>query len=196
MKGKHTNSKKETIEQNKSLLGIPIEQIMELKLLGKSDREVSKAVGVAHSTVNKYYHMELQKLEQEARKNIENFRFQQYLRYENLIDRVFEQFNKLDFKSTQWATILTKLLSEQAKLYGVNTGNININLDQRSYNQQIEDDYVAEHGKTPNEALEGKINNYIESTVKWKLSLLLFGEPYPTANADRQMLEDILETEK
>tara|TARA_R100000008_G_scaffold84677_1_gene72710 strand:- start:265 stop:681 length:417 start_codon:yes stop_codon:yes gene_type:complete len=132
MNREYSNSKKGAIEQNSSFSSVPIDKIMELKLLGKSDRAVAKELGVAHSTVNKHFNQQLAQLSNQARKNIENFRFQQYLRFEEVIEKCFKEFNRSDFRQTQWATILTKLLAEQSKLYGLNLGSININLDQRN----------------------------------------------------------------
>ena len=74
MKGEDTNSKKGAIEPSSSFYGVPkkvIDTLVEYKLQGKSDRAVAKAVGLAHSTVNKHFHKYLVEQQSSSIKNLE-----------------------------------------------------------------------------------------------------------------------------
>ena len=204
MNEEDTNSKKGAIEPNSSLLGVPkevIDTIVEYKLQGKSDRAVGKKVGLAHSTVNKHFHKYLEEQQATSIKNLEQTRFQQWLRFDSVIDIVFQQFDKADFKQVDWAKILTNLLREQSKLYGLNTGNININLDQRTLSgktingmpiEEVEEQIIAQYGKTPAEINADRITKYVEGAVESYLCLLLFGTPTTESEAETQVLKDII----
>jgi len=70
MEGEDTNSKKGAIEPSSSFYGVSnkvIDTIVEYKLQGKSD----KAVGLAHSTVNKHFHKYLVEQQSSSIKNLE-----------------------------------------------------------------------------------------------------------------------------
>ena len=202
MKGNNGNNKRELLEQDTSLLGVPdvkANQILELKLEGWTDRRVAKKVNLAPSTVNKHFHKQIQELHDVSKKNLENLRFQQYLKFDKVIALVWEEFNQRNFKAVDWAKILTRLLAEQSKLYGLNTGSINISLDQRTYEQGQEDlkqEYLdhmtTTAGKAPQQALEDKINSYVANLLETKLSLLLFGTDAPESAADVDLINDIL----
>ena len=191
-------------EQISSFKGVQNEQItkiIEYKLQGKSDRAIAKAVGVAPSTVNKHFHKYLEQEHDTNLKHLEQTRFQQWIRFDRVIDQVFEQFNKQDFKATTWATILTRLLAEQSKLYGLNTGNININLDQRKLSgkhiegmpiEDVVEEFTRTHGMTPEEWEVKKISDYVQGTVETYLCLLLFGIPHAESEHERQLLKDII----
>ena len=197
MKSEYTNSKKEQGDQDSSFKGVQnvqesiVNKIIELKLSGKSDRAVAKVAGVAHSTVNKYFHEYLEAGQEQSIKHLENTRFQQWLRFDRVIEQVIEQFERKDFKATQWATILTRLLAEQSKLYGFNTGNVNINLDQR---QQREGGYwiTEEEGEDARTELTKRWLNHVDSTIRSILCLLLLGEEYGHLPHQEELLNEIV----
>ena len=167
---------------------VPNAKIFELKLSGKSDRAVAKMVGVSHSTVNKQYHQQLQELAKDSQKNLENLRFQQYLRFEKVIAIALTELEGHDFRATQWATILTRLLTEQSKLYGLNTGDININLDQREGGVYI----TKEEGEEARTELTKRWLTHVESTVKSILCLLLLGEEYGHLPHQEELLKEVI----
>ena len=83
------NNTKEQDEQYSRFSIVPKDRILNLKLGGMSDRAVAKKLNLAHSTVNKHYHKELSKQNQKQGRNLENLRFQQYLRFENQTNQSF-----------------------------------------------------------------------------------------------------------
>ena len=179
------NNPKEEHEQNTPFSIVPKDRILNLKLSGMSDRAVGKELNLAHSTVNKHYHKELSKQNQSQQKNIENLRFQQYLRFERLLEVCFEQLERKNFRATQWATITAKVLSDQSRLYGLNTGDTNINIDNRQ--QTIESDgtdYRAELSK--------RINNHVKWQVRRIVSYYLLGEEYHGVPEQEELLKEYL----
>tara|TARA_B100000029_G_C17462465_1_gene919035 strand:+ start:646 stop:1065 length:420 start_codon:yes stop_codon:yes gene_type:complete len=132
---------------------------------------------------------------------MEQTRFQQWLRFDRVLEIVFEEFEQRNFKAVDWAKILTNLLREQSKLYGLNTGNININLDQRTLSgktingmpiEEVEEQIIAQYGKTPAEINADRITKYVEGAVETYLCLLLFGTPTTESEAETQVLKDII----
>ena len=204
MNREQSNSKKGVSEQKAPFLTVPtdvIDTIVEYKLQGKSDRAVGKAVGLAHSTVNKHFHKYLEEQRTTSLKNLEQTRFTQWLRFDRVLEIVFEEFDKRDFKAVDWAKILTRLLAEQSKLYGLNTGNININLDQRTLSgdtingmpiEEVEERFIAQYGQTPAEVNAERITKFVEGAVETYLCLLLFGTPATESEAETQILKDII----
>ena len=179
------NNPKEEHEQNTPFSIVPKDRILNLKLSGMSDRAVGKKLNLAHSTVNKHYHKELSKQNQSQQKNIENLRFQQYLRFERLYEVCFEQLERKNFRATQWATITAKVLSDQSRLYGLNTGDTNINIDNRQ--QSIESDgtdYRAELSK--------RINNHVKWQVKYIVGTYLLGEEFHGVPEQEELLKEYL----
>ena len=177
-------------EQDNPFSIIPKDRILNLKLSGMSDRAVGKELNLAHSTVNKHYHKELSKQNQHQQKNLENLRFQQYLRYERVYEVCFEQLERKNFRATQWATIATKVLSEQSKLYGLNTGDLNINIDQR--NQYINPDRNHPDNVAVREKLAKSMNGFIRQQVSFIICALLLGQEYKNLPEQDKLLKEYI----
>ena len=175
--------------QNTPFNSVPFEKIFELKLSGMSDRAVAKELGVSHSTVNKHYHKQLQEQSDYSRKQLENLRFQQYLRFEKIISISMEQLARQDFRATAWATIITRQLAEQSRLYGLNTGDININVDQREGRGVW---ISQEEGEAARTEMTKKFNNHIELIIKSIMCVLLLGEEYANEPHQDNYLKEII----
>ena len=179
------NNPKEQGEQDSRFLAVPKGRILNLKLGGMSDRAVAKKLNLAHSTVNKHYHKELTRQNKTQERNLENLRFQQYLRFERLLEVCFEQLGQKDFRATQWATITAKVLSDQSRLYGLNTGDTNINIDNRQQTIEADGtDYKAELNK--------RITNHVKWQVKYIVGTYLLGEEYKNLPEQDELLKEYL----
>ena len=181
-----SNSKGKDLQES-SFNTVGNDKLFELKLNGKSDRAVAKELGISHSTVNKRYNQLLQEQAQHSKKNLENLRFQQYLRFEQVIAISLEELSQRNFRATAWATIVTRQLAEQSKLYGLNTGDVNINLDQR------EGTFVSDvDTEDMRKKLRHKWINHVAGVVKGIMCQLLLGEEYGPLPHQEEYLKEII----
>ena len=181
-----SNSKGKDLQES-SFNTVGNDKLFELKLNGKSDRAVAKELGISHSTVNKRYNQLLQEQAQHSKKNLENLRFQQYLRFEQVIAISLEELSQRNFRATAWATIVTRQLAEQSKLYGLNTGDVNINLDQR------EGTFVSDvDTEDMRKILRHIWINHVEGVVKGIMCQLLLGEEYGHLPHQEEYLKEII----
>ena len=167
-----------------------VNKIMEYKLKGKTDTEVARTLDLAQSTVNKHYHKKLKELADTSNKDLDNLRFQQYLRFERVFELAMERLSRNDYESSKWATIVTRLLTDQSRLYGLNSTDTNINIDNR---QQT----IESNGIDPREELSKRINNHVKWQVKATLCMYVIGEELngtPTQEARlKELLGDLYE---
>ena len=168
------------------------ERVMSLKLKGVSDRAAAKKLKVAHSTINKAYHKQLKELAKTSSKNIDNLRIQQYLRYE----QVWELCSKAMFKDgdyagtmtqKEWTPLAIKCLSEQSKLFGLNTGDLNISIDNREQNLTMED------GQDPSAVLAKRISKMMDRHIKLIICSLVLGEEYTGTPEQHERLDPLIQ---
>ena len=167
-----------------------VNKIMEYKLKGKTDTEVARALDLAQSTVNKHYHKKLKELADSTNKDLDNLRFQQYLRFERVFEVAIERLLRNDWEASKWATVCARLLTDQSRLYGLNSSDTNINIDNRQ--QTIESDGIDYKSE-----LMKRMTNHIKWQVKATLCMYVLGEEHngtPTQEARlKELLGDLYE---
>jgi ATP-dependent phosphoenolpyruvate carboxykinase len=182
------NNSKGKNEQNMAIFN---ESVMSLKLKGLSDRAAAKELNVAHSTINKAYHKQLKLMAEQSSKNIDNLRIQQFMRYEQvwqLCSRVL--FDDPESRGTmsqrEWTPLAIKCLAEQSKLFGLNTGDLNISIDNRE--QTLNTDNTDYRGE-----LQKRITNMMNYNIKSIICQLILGEEYIGTPEQSERLDPLVQ---
>jgi len=182
------NNAKRKNEQNMSIFN---ERVLSFKLKGLSDRAVAKKLKVAHSTINKAYHKQLKQMAEQSSKNIDNLRIQQFMRYEQiweLCTRVLfeDPESRGTISQKDWTPLAIKCLAEQSKLFGLNTGDLNISIDNREQTLNADDtDYRDE--------LQKRITNMMNYNIKVVICALVLGEEYIGTPEQSERLDPLVQ---
>ena len=182
------NNAKGKNEQNMSIFN---ERVLSFKLKGLSDRAVAKKLKVAHSTINKAYHKQLKQMAEQSSKNIDNLRIQQFMRYEQiweLCTRVLfeDPESRGTISQREWTPLAIKCLAEQSKLFGLNTGDLNISIDNREQTLNADNtDYRDE--------LQKRITNMMNYNIKLVICALVLGEEYIGTPEQSERLDPLIQ---